>query len=74
MEILLLISVYALSCNFIFFFLAFSENCGIFSLKIEWERVKNATLFSFFFSVKTAVFDEQLFFTRRERRGGSVCS
>lgn len=46
MEILLLTSVYALSCNFIFF-LAFFENCGIFSLKIQWKRVKNATCFSF---------------------------
>lgn len=56
-EILPIISVYALSCNIFFFFLAFFENCDILSLKIQWERVKNATMFSFFFSVKTAVSD-----------------
>lgn len=46
-EILPLIPAYALSCNIFFYFLPFFGNRGIFSLKIGWERVQNATrLFS----------------------------
>lgn len=45
-KILLLISVYVLSCNIIFFVvLAFFENRGILGVKIQWERVKIATCF-----------------------------
>lgn len=71
MEILLLISVYALSCNFFLFGLLWKS--WYFQFKNSVGKSEKCHLFFFFFSVKTAVSDEQVFSTRWERLGGSVC-